>query len=67
MPSLKMSLGLRIRSKVNFVQNNSKLDKRSFLCHLLSSFDLIMPIKFTETVQNMLKMHVALNNDLDKN
>ena len=29
----EMSLGLRIRSKVNWVQNNATMGKQSFLCH----------------------------------
>ena len=52
-----MFLGLRIRSKVNWVQNNTKIVKHSILCHLL----------VTETIQNILKMNVAFNNNLEKN
>ena len=55
MPSLKMSLGLRIRSKVNWVQNISKKTKTLSL----SSNDHMMPIKFTETIHDVLKMHAA--------
>ena len=36
MPSLKMSLGLIIRPKVSWAQNNKKIDIPSFLCHLLT-------------------------------
>ena len=64
MTSLEMSLGLRNRSKVNWVQNNTKIDKHSVLS---MSPDHMIHIKFTETIQNILKMHVALNNYLDKN
>ena len=31
-----MSLGLRIRSKVNWVQDNTNIDKHTFLCDLLT-------------------------------
>ena len=56
MPSLEMSLGLRIRSKVNWVQNNKIIDKS-----LLSmSFPVYIPsIRFTETIQDVLKILVA--------
>ena len=49
-----MSLGLRIGSMVNWMQNNRKIDKYSFL-----SSDQMIPIKFTETLQNVLKIHIA--------
>ena len=51
MQSLKMSLNLGIRSKVNWVQNNTITDKHSS-CHYI-------PIKFTETIQYVLKVLVA--------
>ena len=56
MPSLGMSLGLRIRSKVNWVQNN-KIIEISLLS--ISSLAYITPIKFTDTIQDVLKMLVA--------
>ena len=46
MPSLEMSLGLRIRSKVNSVQNN--IEKKTLL--FMSPSDHAIPIKFTETI-----------------
>ena len=61
MPSLEIPLSLRIGS--NLVQNNAKIDKHSFL----SSSEHMIPIKFTDTIQNKLKIHVAFNNNLDKN
>ena len=33
-----MALGLRIRSKVNWVQNNEKMYKNSFQCHSFAVF-----------------------------
>ena len=33
----------------------------------LSSSEHMLPIKFTDTIQNKLKIHVAFNNNLDKN
>ena len=33
----------------------------------MSSSDNMIPIKFTKTIENILKIHVAFNNDLDKN
>ena len=50
MPSLEMSVGLRIRSKVNWVQNNKIIDK-SLLS--ISSFTCIASIKFTDTIQDV--------------
>ena len=38
MPSLKMALGLRIRSKVNWVQHNKKMCVNSFQCHSFAVF-----------------------------
>ena len=55
MPSLEMSLGLRIRSKVNWLQNDKLL-----LCYLLTII-FMMTIKFTETIHDVLKIHVAFN------
>ena len=54
MPSLKMSLGLIIRSKYNWVQNNTKYINNS-------SSDHMIPIKFTETIQDLLQIHDAFN------
>ena len=51
MPSLKMSLWLRIRSKVNWVQNNKTLDK-TLLSMSLSANKA--SIKFTEIIQNVI-------------
>ena len=52
MPSLKMSLCIRIRSKVNWVQKRQTLFSMSYSDHM-------MPIKFTETSQDVFKIHVA--------
>ena len=51
MPSLKMSLGLRIRSKVNWVQNNNIIDKRLLS---MASPAYITFIKFADTIQDIL-------------
>ena len=56
MPSLEMSLGLRIRSKVNLMQNNKIIDK-SLLS--MSSPAYITSIKFTVTIMDVLKILVA--------
>ena len=56
MPSLEMSLGLRIRSKVNWVQNSKIIDK-TFLS--ISSPAYITSIRFTDTIQDVLKIPVA--------
>ena len=51
-----MLLGLRIGSKVNWVRNNKILDKT----HLsMSSPAFITSIKFTDTIQDVLKIPVA--------
>ena len=55
-PSLEMSPGLRIRSKVNWVQNNKIIDKTLLS---MSSPVYITFIKFTDTIQNVLKICVA--------
>ena len=52
MQSLEMSLGLRIRSKVNWVQNNKIKDKS--LLSMSSPADITF-IKFTDTIQDVLK------------
>ena len=56
MPSMEMSLGLRIRSKVNWVQNN-KIIEESFLS--MSSPAYIPSIKFTHNIKDVLKKLVA--------
>ena len=56
MSSLEMPLGLRIRSKVNWVQNNKIIDK-SLLS--MSSPAYITSIKFTDTIQDVLKILIA--------
>ena len=56
MPSLEMSLGLRMRSKVNWVQNNKIIDK-SLLS--MSSPVYITSIRFTETIKDVLNILVA--------
>ena len=56
MPSLEMSLGLRIRSKVNLLQNNKIIDK---LLLSMSSPVYIASIKLTDTIQDVLKILVA--------
>ena len=56
MPSLEMSLGLRIRSKVNWVQKNNIMNK-SLLS--MSSPAYITSIKFSDTIQDVLKIRVA--------
>ena len=48
-----MSLGLRNRSKVNWVQNN-KIIERTLLS--MSSPVFITSIKFTDTIQDVLKI-----------
>ena len=56
MPSPEMSLGLRIRSKVNWVQNNKIIDKTLLS---MSSPAYITPIKLTDTIQDVLKIRIA--------
>ena len=56
MTRLEMSLRLRIRSRVNKVQNNKIIDK-TFLS--LSSPAYITYITFTDTIQDVLKILVA--------
>ena len=58
MQSLKLYLDHKIRSKENFVQNNKTIDK-TFLN--MSSSDHMVPIKFTETIKDVLQIHVAFN------
>ena len=58
MPSLKMSLGLRIRSKVNWVQNNKILDK-TLLTRSSPAYKAY--IKFTEIIQNVMEIHFVFN------
>ena len=56
MPCLEMSLGLRIRSKVNWMQNNKIIDKTLLS---MSSPAFITPIELTDTIQNVFKILVA--------
>ena len=56
MPSLEMSLGLRIRSKINWAQNNKIIDK---LLLSMSSPAYIASIRLTDTIQGVLKILVA--------
>ena len=56
MTSLEMSLGLKIRSKVNWVQNYKIIDK-SLLS--ISSPAYKTSIKFTDAIQDVLKILVA--------
>ena len=58
MPRLKMSLGLIIRSKVNWVQNNNNWQTIRFISFI---FDHITSIKFTGTINDVLKIHVVYN------
>ena len=56
MPSLEMSLVFRIRSKVNWVQNNKIIDK-SFLSMISHAY--VTSITFTDTIQDVLKILFA--------
>ena len=56
MSSLEMSLCLRIRSNVNWVQDNA-INRQTLLS--MSSYDHMIPIKFTETIHNIPKIHVS--------
>ena len=58
MPYLKMSLGLKIRSKVNWVQNNKTLDKTLLS---MSSPAYKASIKFTENIQYVMEILVGFN------
>ena len=51
MPSLEMSMGLRIRSKINWVQKNKIIDKS--LLSMSSPAD-IASIKIADTIQDVL-------------
>ena len=64
MPSLKMSLGLRIRSKVNRVQNSTNIDKHSLLCHLMAT---LYPVNSLKLSRVYLRYMLLLINNLDKN
>ena len=55
MPSLEMRLGLRIMSKVNWVQN--KIINKSRLSMLSRAY--ITSILFTDTIQDVLKIRAA--------
>ena len=56
MPSLEMSLGLRVRPKDNLVQNTKIIDE-SLLS--MSSPAYKTSIKFTDTIKDVLKILVA--------
>ena len=56
MHSLEMSLGLRIRSNVNWVQNNKIIDKTLLS---MSSPDYLTSIKFTDTIHDVLRILVT--------
>ena len=58
MPNLKMSLGLRSWSVVNWVQKNKNIDKTPFS---MSSPAYIKSIKCTEVIRNVLKILAAFN------
>ena len=49
-----MSLGLGIKSKVNWVQIVNTVDIYSFLCHLLT----ILSKKVTDTLQDVLGLNI---------
>ena len=57
MTSPKMSLGLRSRSKVNWVQNKKKIIDKPTLS--MSSPAFIKSIKFTDTIKDVFKIRVA--------
>ena len=50
-----------MRSNVNWVQNNTKNRLTLFS---MSSSDHMIPIKFTETIQDVLKIHATFNTQL---
>ena len=56
MPSLEMSLGLIIRSKVSWMQDNNIIDK-SLLSKSPTAY--ITSIKFTDTTKDVLKILVT--------
>ena len=58
MSNLKMSLGLKIRSMVSWVQKNKNIDKTLFS---MSSPAYIKSIKCAEVIRNVLKILAALN------
>ena len=64
MRCLKMHLGLRIKSKVNWVQNNKMIDKHSFLCHLLTIWHQLHRLTLSRMYFRYI-LHVLHN--LDKN
>ena len=60
MPSLEMSLGLKLGQRstgFEIAQNRETVLSMPFSDHMI-------PIKFTQTIQNTLKLHVALNDNL---
>ena len=56
MPTSENVMGTKIRSKVNWVQNNMIIDK---ILLSMSSPAYIAYIKFTDIVQDVLKILVA--------
>ena len=64
MPSLKMSLCIRIRAKVNKVQNNKTIDKHPFLCHLMT---IKYPLNSLKPSKMYFRYMWHLKHDLDKN
>ena len=64
MPSLEMSLELRIRSKANWVQNNKIIDK-SLISMLSPAY--ITSIKFTDISSMYLRYVLHVLHDLDNN
>ena len=62
MPSLKIHLGLRIRSKVNWVQNNKIIDKHSFLYHLLTIWRPLHSLTLSRMYVRCM-LHVLHNRD----
>ena len=54
MPSLEMSLGLRLRSKINDVQKKNKIINKALLSMSIPAY--IKSIKFTDTIQGLLKI-----------
>ena len=56
MPGLEMYLGLRIRSKVNWVQNNKKIEKNTHFYVISHLYNIHLS---TDTIQDVLKILVA--------
>ena len=64
MLSLEKSPGLRIRSNVNWVQNNTTIDTLSFLGHLLTIQYSLNPLTLSRMYLNYM---YNLIHNLDKN